>query len=429
MNRRNKIVIFGAAFIAVIILYFGLFHNDKKRFDWSEDYVLDKEKPFGTWLVSELLKEYDKDRVFKKLSSPLDQSLKNAKIPSNFIFIGQEIYLENNSVDSLLSFVSGGNNAFIFTSSDPELLLHKIVEASLDDSIYFHSDAFYGDSTIAYFDTNLDGKKVDYLVPYTNRWGKSNDWNYLDHAPSLSSFKKLGSFEAFNEKGESVEGINFYKIKYNKGTFYFHTQAVIFTNNVLKEGSMLAYTNRVFSYLNDGPILWEEHNWRFNQPNKKTWLFKPNYYQTGQSPLKFIFSNPSLKWAWYILLVFILLFVIFNGKRKLGIIPVLAARKNTSLEHIQLISELYQQKNNHYAISAKVFGNFLSYLRNELRISTIQKSDKIVDEVLMKTSLERSELESIFNKWKAIEANKMVRTEMFLAFNDEINTILKRLKR
>ena len=48
MNRRNKIVIFGAAFIAVIILYFGLFHNDKKRFDWSEDYVLDKEKPFGT---------------------------------------------------------------------------------------------------------------------------------------------------------------------------------------------------------------------------------------------------------------------------------------------------------------------------------------------------------------------------------------------
>ena len=198
---------------------------------------------------------------------------------------------------------------------------------------------------------------------------------------------------------------------------------------MLKEGELLAYSNHVFSYLNEGPILWEEHNWRFNQPNKKTWLYSPNYYNTGTSPLKFLFSTPPLKLAWYLLLGFILVFVIFNGKRRMGIIPVLPARKNTSLEHIQLLSKLYHQKNNHYAISAKVFGNFLSYLNSELRINTKQVNNKVIDEILLRTGLERDEISSVFTTWKEIEESKMVNTELFLSFNKEINTLIRRLKK
>ena len=428
MNRRSKILIFLGVFLGVVVLYFGLFHNDKKKFDWSESYVLDKEKPFGTWLISELLKEYDKERKFKELSSPLDNSLKNAKSPSNYIFIGQEIYLEDNSADSLLSYVAKGNKAFIFTSAEPELLLQKILEEEIEDSLYLSFEYFNSDSLNASLEDDFYAQEESYSIPYSNRWNQSYNWNYLEVNPAISKYKRLGTFEAFNAGGEYREGINFYKIEYKKGTFYFHTQAIFFTNNVLKEGKMLSYTNHVFSFLNDGPILWEEHNWRFNQPNTKTWLYKPYSYQTNESPLKFIFSSPSLKWAWYLLLVLIVIFVLFNGKRKMGIIPVLEARRNTSIEHIRLISELYQQKNEHYAISAKVFGNFMSYLRNELRINTNQNSDKIIGEIIVKTGLDKTDVESIFKRWKEIEQSKTARTETFLALNSEINTFIKGLK-
>ncbi len=428
MNKKSKIIIFSAVFIGIIILYFGLFHQSKKRFDWSEDFVLDKEKPFGTWLLSELLKEYDADRDFKQLNTPLDQSLKKAKIPSNYVFIGQEIYLEEHSADSVLSFVAKGNNAFIFTSSNPSILLNKILHEQSADSVYFPFESYYSDSLISYINDEEKSKEVGYFIPYSDRWTYFYHWNYLEISPAINGFKKLGSFEAFNEDGESRKGTNFYSIKFKKGTFYFHTQSVAFTNNVLKEKDMLAYTNRVFSHLNEGPILWEEHNWRFNQPSTKTWFFKPDYFKSGKSPLSFIFLNPSLKWAWYLLLVFIIVFVIFNGKRKMGIIPVLPARKNTSLEHIQLISELYQRENDHYAISTKVFGNFLSYLRNEMRINTKQDSAKIIDEILIKTNLEKKDVESIFNNWKSIENSRKVNTETFLLFNKEINRFLEKLK-
>ena len=85
MKKYGKIWIFVLAFLSLLILYFALFYQEKKRFDWTEDYVLDKDKPYGTWLISELLKEYDQDRKFSVLSSPIDRSLTNPTVKSLFL--------------------------------------------------------------------------------------------------------------------------------------------------------------------------------------------------------------------------------------------------------------------------------------------------------------------------------------------------------
>ena len=57
-NKRNKILIFIAALVGMILIYLLVFYAPGKRFNWSEDYKLDKERPYGTWLISELLQHY-----------------------------------------------------------------------------------------------------------------------------------------------------------------------------------------------------------------------------------------------------------------------------------------------------------------------------------------------------------------------------------
>lgn len=430
MNNTSKIWIFVAAFIGMLIIYFALFYEGKKRYDWKENYALDKELPFGTWLVSELLKEYKGDADFKQLDSPLDRSLDKAKTPSNYVFIGEEIYLENTSVDSLLSFVSKGNNAFLFTIAEPVLLLEKLLAPESSDTLSVIYENSFGDSAFSSFEKNFVSSPEVYSISYLYKREVSNyQWMFLKDTLVDSRIEFIGNFASYAENGEKETGINYYKIAYKKGAFYFHTQPISFSNITLKEKKLVEYANQVFAYLNEGPILWDEYNWRFNKPNPKTWLYKPNFLNTGEGPLRFVLSNPPLKWAWYILLLFILIFVLFNGKRRKGIIPVLADRTNTSLEHLKRVSVLYKKDENHYVISVKMFENFLGFLQNELKINLDQSREKIIDEIVFKRKIEREYVQKIFDRWKYIDFSKTAKPEIFTKFNKELNSFYERIKK
>jgi hypothetical protein len=52
----------------------------------------------------------------------------------------------------------------------------------------------------------------------------------------------------------------------------------------------------------------------------------------SMSPMRFILNNPPLRYAWYLLLLGLLIFVLFNAKRKQRIVPVIEPLKNTSLD-------------------------------------------------------------------------------------------------
>jgi len=57
-----------------------------------------------------------------------------------------------------------------------------------------------------------------------------------------------------------------------------------------------------------------------------------------RTPLKYILSQESLKWAYYILIVSIIVYIIFQGKRKQRVIPLIPPLKNTTLEFVRIIA-------------------------------------------------------------------------------------------
>ncbi len=86
----------------------------------------------------------------------------------------------------------------------------------------------------------------------------------------------------------------------------------------------------LFLILNNEIIFWDtKSNTAYNEVN---------------SPLRFILSEPSLRSAWRLGIVGLLLFVLFMAKRRQRIVPVKTALTNTSVAFAKTIGNLYYQE-------------------------------------------------------------------------------------
>ncbi|MCP4158108.1 MAG: hypothetical protein GY757_60955, partial [bacterium] len=166
--------------------------------------------------------------------------------------------------------------------------------------------------------------------------------------------------------------INFARVKYGDGTFYFHTTPLAFTNISMLEKQSLEYANRVFSHLQPGDIYWD----RYSQISERVGRRRNQARNGGerrfstQSPLQYILSQPALAWAWYLLLAVGVLYLLFRTKRKQRIIPVLERNTNTSLAFLSTIGRLYFLQNNHRQLCLQKTRLFQGFIREHYNLQS-----------------------------------------------------------
>ena len=121
-----------------------------------------------------------------------------------------------------------------------------------------------------------------------------------------------------------------------KGEIFIVTTPLMFTNYGLLDGSNASYAFRLLSYMKGKPLVRvEAYGKHSNKPN---------------TPLRFLLSEPPLKWAIYFTIALLMSFIFFAAKRRQRIIPVVNAPPNRNLEFMQLISNLFFQKHNNKEI-------------------------------------------------------------------------------
>ena len=82
-----------------------------------------------------------------------------------------------------------------------------------------------------------------------------------------------------------------------------------------------------------------------------------------QSIFRYIFTQPALTWAYYLVLIGLLFYALFAGKRTQRVIPVVEPPRNTSLEFAQTVGRLYFQQGDHDNLARKKIQYFLAGLR------------------------------------------------------------------
>ncbi|MDR2042451.1 MAG: hypothetical protein LBP98_09085 [Tannerella sp.] len=142
------------------------------------------------------------------------------------------------------------------------------------------------------------------------------------------SHLRCDSFQVLvrNDKGEAVA----LRLFTGEGELFLVGTPLMFTNYGLLDGNNASYAFRLLSHLKDYPVL-------------RTEAYSPNHARS-ESPLRYLLSQPPLRWALYVALVTILLYMFFATRRRQWVIPIVRPPANETLRFTQLIGNLYYQR-------------------------------------------------------------------------------------
>lgn len=320
--------------------------NKKEMTDWRKNFDVNEKSPFGLFVFNQEVRELFKNNLKKIDQNPYDYYNQHKKNLHNIVVIESD--LDEESWNKILNEVSKGSDAMVITSYIPK---------EISDSIgYFSTQMSYEDQSVL----KLTDKKYQ------------NDFVKLDKFPSGKGFEFVKPEVEILGKAmekDSVVYANFIKTKIGKGNIYVHSEPLFLTNYYLLKTGNIKYTQDVFSYLQDRETIW------FVESNTKVSRFF----------MRFILSKPALKYAWWVFLGGLVLFVFFNAKRKQRIVPVVEPLKNTSVDFVKSIGNLYLQEGDFHDMMAKKAQYFLNKVRIDLLIDTHNLDEEFANKLHLKT--------------------------------------------
>lgn len=389
-KSRITIIVLFSVLGLLLLLYFA-FSGNKKRYQWFESYDVESNQPYGTLFIKNLLQGYRPGGNFVfNTEKPLQALLKGDDLrkATDYIFIGQSIYLTDPDIDALLDFIDSGNDAFIASLEVPEALIERMYMPECDRIVTIQDNEAASVTMNFYHETLYTQGGYRFAFRFINE-DVSYFWNVFSpeiFCDSTSSLTPLGYQEP--------NAVNFIKISYGEGNLFLHSNPIAFTNYFLSKSNKVDYCTRVFSHLNGTHLIWDEHS-------KIPFMGNNNVYN---SPLYYVLQQPSLKYAWWMLLLSAFLYIFFTAKRVQRPIPVLEPKTNTSLEYVHLISSLHYQNGNHLDMAKKKMKYFLYFIRSRYGIHAQTFGEEHIRKLAEKSKVNLEEVQTIFDQYKTIES-------------------------
>lgn len=366
MDKRAK---FGLYAIGVVVLLLVIVEIAKpKPVIWDDSYTSFDKIPLGCYILHEELNNVAGKMIFSNKNIIDSQDILNVKKPSTLVIINSRVYIDESETQELMEFANKGNSVFISATD---------ILGFLGDTLNFKTRNFYR-SMIKYplvsgfYNKNLKNAETKMKEVYEN--------SFFEEIDTLHTVTLGYNYLADND---SIEKVNFIKIPFgNKnGAFYLHTNPYVFTNYHMLKGTK-SYAESSLAYVLDkDTIIWDE------------------YYKAGRrevsSPFRFILNEGALKWVFYIILICLVLYVIFRGKRTQRIIPVIEPLKNHTVEFTETIGSLYYQHRDYTNIISKKIVYFLEYVRTHFYLDTTDLNPKFIQNLALKSGKSTEETEDI----------------------------------
>lgn len=344
-----------------------------KAIDWSPTFSINDKSPFGLYVLHNEIDSVLKADVSRinitpyEFLDPLynyDSVVNSYMVNGTFIDISETDNLDSQSLSEIFHFVGHGNTALLSMKSYPAALLDSLnLEMQYD---YEFTD------TIQTWLTNPDLNNRKYNVVR----GAGN--SYFTKTDSLTT-DILGY-----QSGETPRS-NFIRVNYRNGQFLLHTQPSIFTNYYLLKDVSSDYAAGVLSYIPpDDNILWYTRD--------------AITEQISNSQMRYILSQPALRSAWYLFLMGMLIFMLFNARRKQRIMPVIVPLANTTIAFTKTIANLYYQEGDFDTIIDKKIIYLLERLRTDHLIDTTVLDQDFARKLAQKSGKDPAMINNVINR-------------------------------
>ncbi len=369
-NRNRNLTIILALIFALYLVVLVL---TPRPIDWSLSFSKDDNIPYGTEILFKELRCLYDPAYINVNNRPLfnlydDPVVENA----DFIFINKVFKPSDLDLDSLLTIVHKGSDAFISA-----IEFNEVFKDTLGFDVKEATD----------FTSSMDSL----IINFTNAALKTDSGYIYRKAFHKVVFTKLDSLNTVilgvNKNNEAL----FVKLAFGEGNFYLHTNPLSFTNYALLQNDNNECAFKALSYLRSDNVVWDEYYKDKARP--------------ANSVVRYILSQPALRFGWYILLFGVVVYLIFGAKRKQRAIPVVMPPVNTSLSFVNTIGRLYLKRQNHLDIAQKKYSYFMFYLRTKCYIDTSLSEDMLKYEIAEKLDVPDRVLNKLFSLVKRLNMN------------------------
>lgn len=344
MQKKALMIVFG---FAVLIALLG--QSAPKAFDWKASLDPNDKNPFGLYVLNQQIDALFPAGVERLSFSPFERLSSSDTTRTNVLSLGN--LPDGASLKKLQNHAHNGNDVFI---AAPEL-----------------QGTPWGKPVAVYVEeasVSLSGLTQGYTL-------KERMVAYFEEVPPNAQV--LGHIALNNAIYP-----NFVRVPQGEGWVYLHADALIFSNYGLLFQNP-DYATAALSYLNAAePLIW----------------YNPRHRKVSESGLRYVLSEPMLRNAWFMALGGILLFFVFNARRKQRVIPVIEPPRNTSIDFARTLGNLYRIEGDAgQALSRKIV-YFLERIRHEYHLNTAVLNERFVGQLAHKTGWDPARVQQLIDK-------------------------------
>ena len=383
----------------VIILLVVLYTLREKRYNWQPTFQQNEEEPYDLSLFNKTIAASYTQKNYHEIKSLYSDTTFLQAQNGLVLFVNPYNQLDSTEVSKLLLSAQNGNRVFISTDYPRYILKYLIPECISKE----HKTVNYklAKSITPSLKDKASGPQIYYSVrDEIDRY----KWHYFDlENCNPTSVNVIGSFESI---GETYT--NLLKIAYGEGYFYIHSTPLQFTNLHFRNQGIFEFTSEMMTMMPHQKLFYL--NPEYDSPTQSQRTQQPPVYD---SILGFIFNNPPIKWAWYIILTLALLYILNSIRRSQRAIPIFQLPENEIANYLDVVSRLYQKEGNHKHIIGIQEKLLLQHLRNKYRLSFTNADDAFYKDAAVRLQMEPGYLKQFFQSLNRAKNNSTLSDEDF----------------
>lgn len=394
MFKKNLVYIIIGTLTFALILF--LEYNKKEEINWFPSYVSHHKIPFGTKVVTDIIQnKFDSIQYVER--PPFEFLKSNSDAKSTYLFVNNSISFGDDELADLLDWTSQGNTLFIASSNFEESLL---------DTLGLATASLFGDEGLAHeFQHKLVNPTLNLQRNFS--YEKSYSTMYFSELDTLNSVVVGEVSNASDENNDFEIHPSIIKQNFGAGKIILSTFPVAFTNYFILKDNNKDYTAGLLSYLDD------------EQP-----LYIDSYYKSGKkfytSPMYIFLNTKELKWAYYIILIGVVFYVIFEGKRKQRAVPIVNPLVNQSLAFTRTIADMYFEKGERKPIAEHKINYFLEGIRTNFYLNTEDQNEEFYKNLASRSNHTTEEIEAFFKKLNTVKNKTILTDEDVMDLNSSI---------
>lgn len=411
--------------VAFLLIMFAIEYNLPKKFVWTPTFSHYDEQPLGCALFDSLLSSslphgysLSKETFYQMEEDTVDKM--------GILVIANTLSMVKADVNALLKMAERGNKIMLVSNNYPKLLedtlgfyctyshfnaaaFRKYASSIFrKDSIYWVADSVYSRQLYRCYPQFCNSSFRRYDSKVIRKLAEKDMTDAIGDALADSDSVKVYS--------------NYHPLlamarPWGEGEIILVSTPLLFTNYGVLDGNNANYIFRLLSQMGELPIVRSEGYMKATA-------------QVQQSPLRYLLAHQALRWALYLTMITILLFMIFTAKRRQRAIPVVREPANKSLEFTELIGTLYFQKKDHVDLVRKKFAYLAEELRREIQVDIEEVADdkRSFERIARKTGMDAGEIAEFIHEVRPVlYGGRVIDSEQMKVFIDKMNEIINHI--